>query len=205
MFNRISLGLLGLLLAAAPAAAQEGIQIGAGTAAVHLRRGGDFWGEGLHHAGGEVRVSLPLAERWSIEMSSTFGRRTLDRGFTDRNATIETSDIRRSEKLFSVAVKQNLGRDTHSHAFLVYGLAGFSGTTHYPETRVSYPNGNRYVYGASTSTQKSQWAFPQFGAGFEKNVSKRLTLRGDVRSLLFLYWPVGVRASFSVGYTFRRL
>lgn len=198
------LGLVGLLLVPAPVAGQEGIQVGAGAAAVRLRKGGDFWGEGLAHAGGEVRMSVPLARRFSLETSMTFGKRTVDRGFTDQSATVEAVEIRRSEKQFSVLIKQNLGSRTKSYPYLVYGLAGFAGTTYYPETRISYPNGKTYVYPANTYKQKDQFGFPQLGVGFEQGVSKHLAVRADARALLFLFVPVGWRASVSVGYTFRR-
>lgn len=203
MWKRVLVGLVGVFLLAAPAAAQEGIQVGAGVAAVELRDGGDFWGTGLGHVGGELRASLPLAKRFSLEASASFGKRRLPRGFAGPTATVAAEEIRRSEQLFSFVVKQDLGRRPTSYAFLVYGVAGVAGTTHYPDTRITYPNGNSYFYPATSYTQKNQWGFPQIGAGFETHLSRRLSVRAEARALFFLVVPVGWRASASVGYTLK--
>ena len=192
----LAAALVGILVAAARAEAQGPIEVGGGLAFAALENGGDFWGDGVKHVGAEVHATLPLTQRFGLDLSTTVGHRNLRRQQYSP-VRIEGGEIRRTEGMYTINVRQRIGRRTPgtSYGFASYGLAGLFSTTSYAPLRETYPNGQVDTYPGSTSSNHLAPGFPVVGGGFQKELSPRLAVRADTIVLFFLYIPVGFRAS----------
>lgn len=73
----IVIALVGLLAIASHAFAQAPLEVGGGLAFAGMRTSDDDWGEGLKDLGLEVHATAAVTARFGIDVSTTFGRRTL--------------------------------------------------------------------------------------------------------------------------------
>ncbi len=202
--RRSILALALVVLVGGRAAAQSSPEIGGGLAFAGLVNGGDFWGEGLQHVGAGIQATLPFAQRFALELSTTLGGRAL---YPSRygGAIVEGGDVHRMEGLYAVAVRQRLSSTRPGlYAFATYGLAGFFGTTSYGAIRETYPNGRVYSYPASTYSRTVGPGFPIVGGGVQRELTPHLALRADAQVLFFLYIPAGFRTSASMVVPLRR-
>jgi hypothetical protein len=181
----------------APAFAQP-IEVALGFTGVGIANGSDFWGEGIKRAGVEARVTIPISARFAFEPFVTYGHRTLPQT-PSYGATVFGGGAGRSEGLYALTIKQRLAIDTPgTYAFLTYGLADYYGVTSFARTTYAYSNGNSYTYPAYTSTNGGGLGFPVFGGGAEKSLGRRASVRADAQVILFLFYPIGFRASVGV-------
>ncbi len=187
-----------LVLFVSGAAAQSPVEIGGGVAFAGLADGGDFWGEGLQHAGAGLHATLPLTRRFALEVSTTLGARSLPTVWQGA-AAVEGGDVHRTEGMYTIAVRQRFESGRPGlYGFVTYGLAGFFGTTSRGAVRVTYPNGNVYSYPGSTRSRTLGPQFPILGGGVEKELTPHLAFRADAQVLFFLIIPTGFRTSVSM-------
>jgi hypothetical protein len=187
-----------VVLVGGRAAAQSSPEIGGGLAFASVAFCGEGLSQGLQHVGAEIHATLPLTQRFALEVSTTLGGRALyptQYGF----AIIEGGDVHRTEGLYAVAVRQRFSSSRPGlYAFATYGLAGFFGTTTYGAIRLTYPNGQVYTSPATTYNQMVGPVFSIVGGGVQKELTPHLALRADGQVLFFLYIPAGFRTSASM-------
>jgi hypothetical protein len=89
------------VLAAYPVAAQSPIEVGGGLGLARLAEGGDFWGDGVSHVGGNVHATLPFSPRFALDVSMTFGRRTFPKVPYGYGVVVEGGEKTRTEGAYS--------------------------------------------------------------------------------------------------------
>jgi hypothetical protein len=187
-----------VVLVGSRAAAQSSPEIGGGLAFASVANFGEVWSGGLQHVGAGIHATLPLTERFALEVSTTLGGRALHPS-RDGFVIIEGGDVHRTEGLFAVAVRQRFSSTRPGlYGFATYGLAGFFGTTSYGAIRLTYPDGHVYSSPATTYRDMVGLWFPIVGGGVQKELTPHLAVRADAHVLFFLYFPAGFRTSASM-------
>ena len=159
-----------------------------GFGGTYLAEGSDLWGTGMRSAGLVVQGSLPLTHRFSIEAIGTAADRTTDSGST------------RTERSFGFNVKQRLLASEQGgfHAFLTYGAAGVYYRERWPDRTYTLANGRSYTAPAYTYEGGPSIPFPTIGGGVQQELGAHAAIRADIQTTMFLFLPVGVRASLGL-------
>ena len=180
--------------------AQSRAEISGGVAAVGLENGGDFWGEGLQNVGGVFRVTAAFSRRLALEFLTTYGRRELSREYA---TAIEGAGIHRRESLIEIALRQSIkapGWPDSLHAYAIYGVSGFFGTTNYDAGRVrSNLGGYTYAVRAERTSRSIGLQFLSLGLAIQKDLTQSYAIRGEAQVLMFpVFPPVGGHASLTL-------
>jgi hypothetical protein len=189
---RIGAMAVAILASAAAARAQDGQvvkpppEIGIGWGRLTPIRF-DFITDDMTEPSVELRATVPVTPRFSVEGLVTVGRRKA--GFVER-----------TEGLYLVQVKQRLPRTERGrlHPFLTYGLTGYYGHVVRPETIITNPDGSTDTLPARTFNEVDEVLSMVVGAGLQYEISRHLAVRGDVQFLSVLWIPVGVRYSAGI-------
>ncbi len=148
---------------------------------------GDYQTQDLKERTIDVRASIPMSPRFSLEAAVMIGR---------RNSPFLT----RTEGLYFIQARQRLRSLERGRLrpFLVYGVAGYYAHVAVAAQSIRQPDGSVIDRPATSFNESDPPLFTTFGGGVEYRVAPRLALRADAQLTTLLYLPLGLRVSGGV-------
>jgi hypothetical protein len=151
----------------------------------------DFFTGGPDQTAVHLRVTLPFTRQFSFECVVTIGGRG-------------NEFWHRTEGFYVFQVKQRLVRATGDrfHVFLTYGAAGYYAHVHQPAAQVTLDDGTVVPIPESSYTETDPPIAAIMGAGFQRELGRRVALRAEAQLMTLLWIPLGVRLSAGVSIPF---